>query len=120
MRCLHDSETVTFYHYIETPVCIDQHLHVNVFIMASDSWKHNGQRTLLHAHAYSCTGCQGEVGGGCALLHSSVSGRVTMETGYGWKQQEKEIMGFASPPLMNSRFCHCLYMVVFKEHPCKL
>lgn len=64
MRCLHDSETVTFYHYIETPVCTDQHLHVNVFIMVSDSWKHNGQRTLLHAHAYSCTGCQGEVGGG--------------------------------------------------------
>jgi len=32
--------------------------------MATDSWKHNGQRTLLHAHAYSCTGCQGEVGGG--------------------------------------------------------
>jgi len=43
-----------------------------------------------------------------------------METGNGWKQQEKEIMGFASPPLMNSRFCHCLYMVVFKKYPGKL
>lgn len=89
---------------------------------------HHGQwqlETQWTAHTFTCSRIlmyrlPGGGGRGCALLHSSVSGRVTMETGYGWKQQEKEIMGFASPPLMNSRFCHCLYMVVFKEHPCKL
>lgn len=35
---------------------------------------------------------------------------VTMETGYGWKQQENKIMGFASLRLVNSAFVilYCL------------
>lgn len=29
-------------------------------------------------------------------------------------------MGFASPPFVNSCFCHCLYMDIFKKYPGKL
>ena len=98
--------------HMQSVIHIQSVIHMHTHTLTG---KEEHTQTHIHRHTdvyMEQVGNPSSGGGAFPILFSSLSGEVTMETGFGRKQQEKEIMGLSTSPEL--LFCPCLYMGMLK------